>query len=115
MKIVAGIEVSGDFMVGFPGESEDDFEATVELVKNARYKNCFIFKYSPRPGTAAEKKLKDDVPEETKRRRNIELLAIQEEISSRLSKQFLRKPVEVLVDRKSTRLNSSPGYLSHAV
>ena len=108
-QVVAGIEITGDFMVGFPGESEDDFEATVELVKKARYKNCFIFKYSPRPGTAAEKKLKDDVPEETKRKRNIELLAVQEKISGQLSKQFMEKQVEVLVEgpSKKPHLNSA--------
>ncbi|MCK4960650.1 MAG: tRNA (N6-isopentenyl adenosine(37)-C2)-methylthiotransferase MiaB, partial [Planctomycetes bacterium] len=46
--IVKDIAIAGDFIVGFPSESEDDFQATVDLVKKARYKNCFVFKYSPR-------------------------------------------------------------------
>jgi len=101
--VVPALAVAGDFIVGFPGESEDDFAATVELVKKARYKNCFIFKYSPRPDTIAEKNLPDDVPIETKRRRNIELLAVQEKISNELSSQFLNKQVKVLVEGLSKK------------
>jgi tRNA-2-methylthio-N6-dimethylallyladenosine synthase len=105
---VAGIAISGDFMVGFPGETEEDFEKTVSLVQSARYKNCFIFKYSPRPGTAADKRLQDDVGEEVKKRRNIKLLAVQEEISDELSKEFIGKKVKVLVEglSKKPRLSS---------
>jgi tRNA-2-methylthio-N6-dimethylallyladenosine synthase len=105
---VPGIAISGDFMVGFPGETEEDFEKTVSLVQSARYKNCFIFKYSPRPGTAAEKRLQDTVPEEVKKRRNIKLLAVQEEISDELSKEFIGKKVKVLVEglSKKPRLSS---------
>jgi len=107
--IVPGIAIAGDFIVGFPGETEEDFQATVELVKKARYKNCFIFKYSPRPGTTADKGLKDDVPIEVKKRRNTELLAEQEKISGRLSREFLGKKVKVLVEglSKKPHLNSA--------
>jgi tRNA-2-methylthio-N6-dimethylallyladenosine synthase len=107
-NIVPGIALSGDFMVGFPGETEEDFQKTVSLVRKARYKNCFIFKYSPRPGTAADKGLQDDIPQEVKRQRNIELLAVQEKISDELSKQFLGKTVKVLVEglSKKPHLNS---------
>jgi len=106
---VPGIAIAGDFIVGFPGETEEDFQATVELVKKARYKNCFIFKYSPRPGTTADKGLKDDVPIEVKKRRNTELLAEQEKISGRLSREFLGKKVKVLVEglSKKPHLNSA--------
>ncbi len=107
-NIVPGIALSGDFMVGFPGETEEDFQKTVSLVREARYKNCFIFKYSARPGTTADKRLQDDIPQEVKRRRNIELLAVQEKISDELSKQFIGKTVEVLVEglSKKPHLNS---------
>ena len=107
-NIVPGIALSGDFMVGFPGETEEDFQKTVSLVREARYKNCFIFKYSARPGTTADKGLQDDIPQEVKRRRNIELLAVQEKISDELSKQFIGKTVEVLVEglSKKPHLNS---------
>ncbi|UCE99190.1 MAG: tRNA (N6-isopentenyl adenosine(37)-C2)-methylthiotransferase MiaB [Planctomycetota bacterium] len=101
--IVPDIALSSDFMVGFPGETEEDFEATVDLVKKAQYKNCFIFKYSPRPDTVADKKLQDDIPQEVKKKRNIKLLAIQEKISAELSKQFLGKTVTVLVEGPSKK------------
>ena len=69
--------MTSDFIVGFCGETEDDFQQTVELGPRARFKNSFIFKYSPRPGTKAAELYADDVPEAVKRRRNNELLAMQ--------------------------------------
>jgi len=107
-EIVPGIAISGDFMVGFPGETEEDFEKTASLVQNARYKNCFVFKYSARPGTAAEKRLQDTVPEEVKKRRNIKLLAVQEKISDELAKEFLGKEVKVLVEGLSKKSGVNP-------
>lgn len=106
---VPGIAIAGDFIVGFPGETEEDFQATVDLVKKARYKNCFIFKYSPRPGTTGDKKMEDNVPMEVKKRRNIELLTVQEKISDELSQDFLGKEVKVLVEgpSKKPHLNST--------
>lgn len=101
--IVPGIAIAGDFIVGFPGETKEDFQATVELVKKAKYKNCFIFKYSPRPGTTADKRLNDDVPQEAKKNRNTELLAVQEKISGELSKKFQDKTVAVLVEGLSKK------------
>ena len=101
--IVPDIAIAGDFIVGFPGETEADFEATVDLVKKARYKNCFIFKYSPRPDTTADKRLADDVPFEVKKSRNIELLAVQERISGQLSAEYLGKQVTVLVEGLSKK------------
>jgi len=95
--IVPDIAIAGDFIVGFPGEAEEDFQATVDLVKKARYRNAFIFKYSPRPGTTADKKLEDTISAEVKQRRNVELLAVQEKISDELSRDFLGKQVKVLV------------------
>jgi tRNA-2-methylthio-N6-dimethylallyladenosine synthase len=100
---VPGIAIAGDFIVGFPGETEEDFHATVELVEKARYKNCFVFKYSPRPGTTADKRLEDDVSEKIKKRRNTELLRVQEKISDELSKEFLNKEVLVLVEGLSKK------------
>jgi tRNA-2-methylthio-N6-dimethylallyladenosine synthase len=101
--IVPAIAVAGDFIVGFPGETDDDFQATVELVKKARYRNCFVFKYSPRPGTTADKRLEDTVPPEVKQARNVELLAVQQEISGELSRDFLGKEVKVLVEGPSKK------------
>lgn len=108
---VDGIYVAGDFIVGFPGESKKDFEETVSLVEQVRYKNCFVFKYSPRPGTAAGKKLEDTVSIEVKKERNYRLLAVQEKISDELSREFLDREVNVLVEglSKKPHLNASEG------
>ncbi len=102
-QIVPNIAIAGDFIVGFPGETEEDFKATVDLVKKAQYKNCFVFKYSSRPGTATDKKFKDDIPAEVKKERNHRLLAVQEKISDELSREFLGKTVEVLVEGLSKK------------
>ena len=100
---VPGIAIAGDFIVGFPGETDDDFHATVDLLNKARYRNCFIFKYSPRPGTTADKRLEDTVPAEVKQKRIAELLAAQEKISDELSRDFLDKEVKVLVEGLSKK------------
>jgi len=106
---VPGIAIAGDFIVGFPGETEEDFAATVELLKKARYRNCFIFKYSPRPETTADRRLEDNIPAEIKQRRNIELLAVQGKISDELSKEFLGKEAKVLVEGPSKKSHRNSG------
>lgn len=102
-QMVPAINIAGDFIVGFPGETEKDFQDTITLLAKAKYKNAFIFKYSPRPGTKAEKKLQDTISEEIKKRRNIELLAVQEKVSDELSRQFLGKTVKVMVEGLSKK------------
>lgn len=108
-EIVPGIAIASDFIVGFPGERKEDFEATVELLKKAQFKNCFVFKYSPRPGTGADGKLEDDVDFETKKLRNIELLEVQNGISEEYNKRFIDKRLKVLVEgaSKKAHLNSA--------
>lgn len=108
-EIVPDIVIAGDFIVGFCGETEEDFQKTVELVEKARYKNCFIFKYSPRPGTRADEKTADDVPAEIKKRRNIELLAVQEKVSEELNKSFVGRTVKVLVEGVSKKSHLDAG------
>ncbi len=95
--------LSGDFIVGFPGETEEDFEQTRALIRHARYKNAFIFKYSPRPGTVAIEKLPDDVPEDVKRRRNNELLAIQGAIGEEIGRELVGGVFPILVEGMSAR------------
>ena len=102
-QIVPDVAIAGDFIVGFPGETEDDFQKSVELVKKAQYKNCFIFKYSPRPGTKADEKRADDIPMEVKKQRNTELLAVQGQISEKLNKTFIGRTVKVLVEGASKK------------
>ncbi|MCL5281101.1 MAG: tRNA (N6-isopentenyl adenosine(37)-C2)-methylthiotransferase MiaB [Planctomycetes bacterium] len=106
--VVPDIAVAGDFIVGFPGETEDDFQATVDLTRQARYKNCFVFKYSPRPGTTADKRLADTIPEEVKQRRGAELLAAQDQISAELNQVFLGREVTVLVEGPSKKAHVNP-------
>lgn len=101
--LMPDLAIAGDMIVGFCGETEEDFEASVELLRYARYKNCYIFKYSPRPGTTADSRLADDVPDDVKRRRNNDLLAVQAEISLAHHRAMLEKTVEVLVEGFSKR------------
>jgi tRNA-2-methylthio-N6-dimethylallyladenosine synthase len=107
---VPGYAVTSDFIVGFCGETEADFEQTVALVEECRFKNSFIFKYSQRPGTKGAELYADDVPDDTKRRRNNELLAIQNRISQEDNGQFLGRTVEVLVEgpSKDARKHADP-------
>jgi tRNA-2-methylthio-N6-dimethylallyladenosine synthase len=107
--IVPDIGVAGDFIVGFPGETDEDFEATADLVRRARYKNCFVFKYSPRPGTTADKRGEDNVPPEVKQQRNVALLAIQETVSTEINSGYLGQTVRVLVEgpSKKARVNTT--------
>jgi len=95
--------LSGDFIVGFPTETEEDFGATMRLLERARYKNSFIFKYSPRPGTVAIDKLPDDVPESDKRRRNTELLGLQNRIGEEVARENVGNVLEVFVEGPSQR------------
>ncbi len=99
-ELVPGIAIAGDFIVGFPGETDEDFEETVSLMKEIRYQSCFIFKYSPRPGTKAAE-LMDDVPEGIKKERNQRLLELQKEISTEENKKMTGKTIEVLVEGSS--------------
>ncbi|MBN1393790.1 MAG: tRNA (N6-isopentenyl adenosine(37)-C2)-methylthiotransferase MiaB [Pirellulales bacterium] len=100
-ETVPGAAVTSDFIVGFPGETEEDFRRTVELVRQARFKNSYIFKYSPRPKTKAAELFDDDVPEAVKRRRNNELLAVQNTISLEDNRSLLHRTVEILVEGPS--------------
>jgi tRNA-2-methylthio-N6-dimethylallyladenosine synthase len=101
--------VTSDFIVGFSGETEADFAQTMALVAESRFKNSFIFKYSERPGTMAARLYADDVPEETKRRRNNDLLAVQNQISLEDNQCWVGRRAEILVEGPSkVSLKSGP-------
>ena len=102
-ETVPGVVLAGDFIVGFPGETEDDHQASAELIRRSGFKNSFVFKYSPRPGTAAARNLPDDVPDDVKRRRNNELLAVQQEVGLAHHQAYVGSAVEVLVEGPSRR------------
>jgi tRNA-2-methylthio-N6-dimethylallyladenosine synthase len=98
---VPGVAVSSDFIVGFSGETEESFARTCDLVREAGFKNSYIFKYSPRPGTKGHELFADDVPEEVKRRRNNDLLAIQNGVSLADHRRHIGQTVEVLIEGPS--------------
>jgi tRNA-2-methylthio-N6-dimethylallyladenosine synthase len=98
---VPGVAVTSDFIVGFCGESEESFQKSVDIVRESRFKNSFIFKYSARPGTKAAERYPDDVPEEVKKRRNNDLLAVQNENSRLDHRARVGSTVEVLVEGPS--------------
>jgi tRNA-2-methylthio-N6-dimethylallyladenosine synthase len=108
--IIPDAAITSDFIVGFCGETEADFELSAELLREGRFKNTFIFKYSERPGTKGAELYPDDVPEDVKRRRNNELLAMQTKISEADNQQFLGRAVEVLVEGPSKQ-NRGEGEL----
>ena len=95
--IVPDIALAGDFIVGFPGETDADFERSCALVERIRYKNIFVFKYSARPGTAADRNLPDEVPDPVKRQRNVALLKLQESISLANNEHLIGKTLDVFV------------------
>ena len=102
-RILPEAAVSSDFIVGFCGETEDDFRKSVELVERCRFKNSFIFQYSGRPGTKAYERLADDVPRDVKAGRNNELLAVQDAISKEDNARLIGSVVDVLVEGPSKK------------
>jgi tRNA-2-methylthio-N6-dimethylallyladenosine synthase len=106
---IPGVSLSTDVIVGFPGETTEDFEETLSLTEAAQYHSMFSFKYSVRPNTLASKRMPDDVSEAEKTRRIIALQALQREIQTRLHEAAVGTTLDVLVDSASRR---TPGELS---
>src|SRR2546421_7782890 len=100
-EMMPDISIASDFIVGFPTEMEEDHRATLDLIRYCGFKNSFIFKYSPRPGTVAIDRFEDDVDEETKRRRNNEMLAVQQQVSTEHNSRLIGRTVEVMVEGES--------------
>jgi tRNA-2-methylthio-N6-dimethylallyladenosine synthase len=101
--LLPDVALSTDMIVGFPGETDRDFDDTLSLARAVRFHSMFSFKYSPRPNTLADKRLEDDVPEEEKTRRIVALQAAQREIQTELNLALVGRDVEVLVDGASRR------------
>jgi tRNA-2-methylthio-N6-dimethylallyladenosine synthase len=106
------ISITTDVIVGFPGETEKDFEETLTLLDAAQYDLMFGFKYSPRPNTPSLK-MEDAIPEEEKNRRLAALLARQREIQLVRNARMVGKVMEVLVEGKSRRENQWSGHTSN--
>ncbi|MEX0655343.1 MAG: MiaB/RimO family radical SAM methylthiotransferase [Phycisphaeraceae bacterium] len=96
-------EIATDIICGFPTETEEDHQATAGLLRRGGFKNSFIFKYSARPGTVAMDRFDDDVPNDVKKRRNNELLAIQSEISTAVHQAYVGRTVRVFVESISAK------------
>jgi tRNA-2-methylthio-N6-dimethylallyladenosine synthase len=102
-RAVPEIAISTDIIVGFPGETGDDFAETMSLVEQVRFSSIFSFKYSERPNTLASKRMKDDVPDAEKRRRLAALQELQKSIQIELHDSAVGKVFDVLVDSRSRR------------
>lgn len=98
-KEVPGIHLRTTLMVGFPGETESDFEELKDFVRRARFERMGAFAYSEEDGTYAAKHYEDDVPEEVKQARLDELMEIQQEISAEITEGKIRKTFKVIIDR----------------
>ncbi len=99
-SLVPGVELGTDMIVGFPTETEEEFEETMEAMRLVRYATAFLYTYSPRRGTPAMR-WADDVPLEVKEARHKRLLSLHQEISAELMGAMLGSEVEVLVERKN--------------
>ena len=97
-SILPGCTLSTDIIAGFCGETEEEHQETLSLMREVGFDFAYMFKYSERPGTSASRHLKDDVPEEVKPRRLNEIIALQNELSAVSKKADIGKTFEVLVE-----------------
>ncbi len=99
-EIVPNVALGTDIIVGFPTETEEEFQETYRLLKEIEYSVAFLFSYSPRKGTPAMR-WRDDIPEEVKQDRLQRLIQLQEDIYAKQRQSFLGSTVEVLVERRN--------------
>ncbi len=100
-KIKADVKdatIGGDIIVGFPGESDENFEETLSLIGEVKYIRLNVAPYSPRPGTVAAKLYKDDVPYNVKKLRMAKLTSFQHEIEKSLNEKMIGKEVEIIIE-----------------
>jgi len=97
-KYIPGCAISTDIIAGFCSETEEDHQNTINIMKKVAYDYAFMFKYSERPNTIAQKKLKDDVPDEIKSARLQEIIDLQQQLSHESNKRDIGQNFEVLVE-----------------
>ncbi|TDY14124.1 tRNA (N6-isopentenyl adenosine(37)-C2)-methylthiotransferase MiaB [Meridianimaribacter flavus] len=102
-RIIPDCTISHDMIVGFPTETEQDHQDTLTLMEHVKYSFGYMFAYSERPGTLAERKMEDDVPEPVKKRRLAEIVALQQRHSLYRTQQETNKIVEVLIEKDSKK------------
>lgn len=107
-KVCPAVAITTDIIVGFPTESEDDFEKTMEMVKYVRYQSSYSFKYSPRPGTAAVTAFSPEqhVSADQAQDRLARLQHLQDSISQEINSEIIGKTVEVLVEGADKKISS---------
>ncbi len=98
-QVCPHIALSSDFIVGFPGETDEDFQDTLDLVKEVGFACAFSFKYSPRPGTPSAEQEETFIPEQLKDERLAQLQAQLEKDQTRFNSTFLGKEVPILIER----------------
>ena len=102
-RIIPDCGLSTDIFAGYCGETEEDHQLSLSLMRECAYDSAFMFKYSERPGTYASKNLPDDVPEETKIRRLNELIALQNELSLAANQRCIGQEYNILIEGVSKR------------
>ena len=105
-QIIPECSISQDMIAGFPSETEEDHQDTLSLLEKVKYDFGYMYAYSERPGTLAERKMEDDVPEPVKKRRLAEIIALQREHGHFRTKQHLGKVEEVLIEGESKKSDS---------
>ncbi len=99
-ETIAGVAIHSDVIVGFPGETESQFQRTYDLLAELRLDKVHIARYSPRPDTPAARRLVDDVPERVKERRRRSVDQLQADVVGQINQQLVGRSVEVLVEEK---------------
>ena len=102
-EILPNCTISQDMITGFPTETEKDHQDTLSLMEYVKYDYGYMFAYSERPGTLAARKIKDDVPEEVKKRRLSEIVALQRAHCSYRTEAFVGNTFEVLIEKESKK------------
>lgn len=102
-RIIPDCAISQDMITGFPTETEEDHQDTLSLMEYVKYDFGFMFAYSERPGTLAERKMDDDVPEATKKRRLTEIIELQQKHSHYRTQQHVGKIEEILIEGTSKK------------
>ncbi|MEZ0310484.1 MAG: tRNA (N6-isopentenyl adenosine(37)-C2)-methylthiotransferase MiaB [Myxococcota bacterium] len=103
------VRLAGDMIVGFPTETDEDHLMSLQLLERARYKSCYAFKYSPRPGTVSSRRYEDDVPDEVKRARNQSMLEVLTSTSIANNQSRVGQVLDVIVESETRlRRESAP-------
>ncbi|SEL65482.1 tRNA-i(6)A37 thiotransferase enzyme MiaB [Aquimarina amphilecti] len=102
-RIIPDCSITQDMIIGFPTETEEDHQDTLSLLEHIKYEHGYMYAYSERPGTLAERKLEDDVPEEVKKRRLSEVIALQRIHCAYRHESYIGQTFEVLIEKESKK------------